>query len=56
MEKGKRLIAAATELLIEAKGLAESSETLPLKAETVKDIDKAIEKSTEIAGEDGAKG
>lgn len=51
-EKGKRLVAAAAELLIEAGGLIESSDTIPLKAEILNDINKATAKAKDLAGED----
>ena len=51
-EKGKRLVADAAELLIEAGGLIESSDTIPLKAEILNDINKATAKAKDLAGDD----
>ena len=51
-EKGKRLVAAAAGLLIEAGGLIESSDTIPLKAEILNDINKATAKAKDLAGDD----
>ena len=51
-EKGKRLVTAAAELLIEAGGLIESSDTIPLKAEILNDINKATAKAKDLAGDD----
>ena len=51
-EKGRRLVAAAAKLLIEAGGLIESSETIPLKAEILNDINKATAKAKDLAGDD----
>lgn len=51
-EKGKRLVAAAAELLIEAGGLIESSDTIPLKAEILNDINKATAKAKDLVGDD----
>ena len=51
-EKGRRLVACAAELLIEAKALVEKSSTMPLKKEILEDIDKAHAKAKDLA-EDG---
>ena len=53
-ENGRKLVAAAAELLIEAGGLIERSTTIPLKADILGDISKASAKAKDLAGESDA--
>ena len=54
-ENGRKLVAAAASMLLEARKMVESSQTVPLKAEILGDIDKAVAKARDLAGGADAK-
>ncbi len=53
-ENGRKLMAIAAEMLIEARAAVESAPSMPLRSEIVGDIDKAIEKAKDLSGQGDA--
>lgn len=53
-ENGRKLMAVAAEMLIEARKAVESAPSMPLRSEIVGDIDKAIEKAKDLSGQGDA--